>query len=481
MLKNLSGHAPSRSTGSFLLGLATFAFTLVAASSFGANPFITSIYTADPSAHVWPDGRLYVYPSHDVDPPRGCDLMDRYHVFSTDDMVNWRDEGEILRASQVSWGRPQGGFMWAPDCAYKDGKYFFYFPHPSGTNWNNTWKIGVATSAEPARGFTCVGYIPGVGGFSMIDPSVFVDTDGQAYLYYGGGGHCAGGRLKSNMIEIDGAMQTMTALDDFHEATRVFKRNNLYYLTYADNFPRANRLRYATGASPLGPWTSRGIYLDSTDCDTSHGSVVEYKGQWYAFYHDCSISGRGTLRSICVDQLNFDTNGNILKVVETKTGPAAVGPPPAPGRNTIKYGVKNGAAGNGATVVDDNAAYAGACLHDLQLPDSFLEFDAVDGGAAGGQATIDVGFAALSNAKVRLTVNGVDYSFLNTLSTGGWSAFTGDSSLTVPLEPGATNIIRFTGGHGGVNVDYMTVTPLPPGRSDVRAQNTANPRTQPDQ
>src|ERR1700676_3376068 len=98
-----------------LLGCLT-AFSAI--PGHAANPFITSIYTADPSAHVWSDGRLYVYPSRDMDPARGCDLMDRYHVFSTDDMVTWRDEGEILRASQVPWGRPQGGFMWAPDCAF---------------------------------------------------------------------------------------------------------------------------------------------------------------------------------------------------------------------------------------------------------------------------------------------------------------------------------------------------------------------------
>src|ERR1700744_2600827 len=121
----------------------------ISITCFAGNPFITSIYTADPSAHVWPDGRLYVYPSHDVDPPLGANLMDRYHVFSTADMVNWRDEGEILRASEISWGLPQGGFMWAPDCAYANGKYYFYFPHPSGTNWNDTWKIGVASGVSP--------------------------------------------------------------------------------------------------------------------------------------------------------------------------------------------------------------------------------------------------------------------------------------------------------------------------------------------
>lgn len=79
--------------------------------SMAPNPFITHMYTADPSAHVWADGRLYVYASHDIDPPRGCDLMDRYHVFSTDDMVNWTDHGENLNSSQVPWGRKEGGFM----------------------------------------------------------------------------------------------------------------------------------------------------------------------------------------------------------------------------------------------------------------------------------------------------------------------------------------------------------------------------------
>ena len=182
--------------------------------SLAPNPFIRHIYTADPSAHVWADGRLYVYASHDIDPPRGCDLMDQYHVFSTDDMVHWTDHGEILRASQVPWGRKEGGFMWAPDCAYKDGTYYFYFPHPSGTYTNDSWKIGVATSKEPAANFTVQGYIEGLD--PIIDPCVFVDDDGQAYLYQGGGGTCKGGRLKDNMMEIDGTMQAMEGLVDFH-------------------------------------------------------------------------------------------------------------------------------------------------------------------------------------------------------------------------------------------------------------------------
>jgi len=284
------------------------------------NPFVRDIYTADPSAHVWADGRLYVYPSHDVAPPRGCDLMDKYHVYSTDDMVHWKDHGQILESSQVPWGRPEGGFMWAPDCAYKNGTYYFYFPHPSGPGkeWNNTWKIGVATSKKPASDFKVQGYIQGLK--SMIDPCVFVDDDGQAYLYYGGGGHCEGGKLKDNMMEIDGEMKPMEGLEDFHEATWVHKRSGIYYLSYSDNHDSAklkNRMRYATGTSPLGPWKYQGIFMDPTDSYTNHGSIVEYKGQWYFFYHTSTLSHFDWLRSICVDKLYYNPDGTIQKVIPT--------------------------------------------------------------------------------------------------------------------------------------------------------------------
>ena len=283
------------------------------------NPFVRDIFTADPSAHVWEDGRLYVYPSHDIDPPRGCDLMDKYHVYSTDDMVNWVDHGEILAADQVPWGRPEGGFMWAPDCAYKNGTYYFYFPHPSGTEWNKTWKVGIATSDKPASGFTVQGYVQGLGDdtFAMIDPCVFIDDDGQAYFYYGGGNRCAGAKLKDNMMELAEPLKFMEGLEDFHEAAWVHKRNGIYYLSYSDNARRGNQMRYAMSDSPLGPWKHQGVYLDRVSSDTNHGSIVEYNGQWYQFYHNCDLSGRGNLRSICFDKLYYNPDGTIQKVIQT--------------------------------------------------------------------------------------------------------------------------------------------------------------------
>ncbi len=299
-------------------GLALYAMGVLSAGCFAKNPFITHMYTADPSGHVWADGRLYVYASHDIAPPRGCDLMDRYHVFSTDDMVTWTDHGEILSSKDVAWGRKEGGFMWAPDCAFKDGTYYFYFPHPSDTEWNTSWKIGVATSQSPASGFKSQGYIQGLE--PMIDPCVFVDDDGQAYFYYGGGGVCKGGKLKANMMEIDGQMKLMEGLVDFHEATWVHKYKGVYYLSYSDNNDkndRHNQMRYATSDKPLGPWTHRGIYMDPTDSYTNHGSIVEYKGQWYAFYHNSALSNFDWLRSICVDKLSYTEDGTIQKVTQT--------------------------------------------------------------------------------------------------------------------------------------------------------------------
>jgi beta-xylosidase len=299
------------------LALFLFAFLGFQTLCFTQNPFIRHMYTADPSAHVWKDNRLYVYPSHDVDPPKDADKMDKYHVFSTDDMINWKDHGQILESKQLSWGRTEGGFMWAPDCAYKNQTYYFYFPHPSGTDWNNTWKIGVASSKEPAANFKDLGYIKGIGGFAMIDPCVYIDDDGQAYMIYGGGSKCHGGKLKDNMIEIDGEMKEMTGLTDFHEAPWLFKRRGVYYLVYPDNTKGNNKMLYAMSKNPLGPWDYKGVLLEGTGCNTSHGSVVEFKDKWYLFYHNKALSGKGNLRSICFDPVTFNEDGTMNTVIQT--------------------------------------------------------------------------------------------------------------------------------------------------------------------
>ena len=216
------------------------------------------------------------------------------------------------------------------DCAYKNGLYYFYFPHPSGDDWNNTWRVGIAVSQEPAANFKVLeSYLEMKGmaddNFAMIDPCVFVDEDGQAYFYYGGGGRLVGARLKDNMIELAEPLRFMEGLNDFHEAAWVHKYEGKYYLSYADNNKDAdergaNRLNYAVSDSPLGPWTYKGIYLQPTGCDTSHGSIVLYKGQWFAFYHNQALSGKGNLRSICVDRLYYAPDGSIQEVKQSGMG-----------------------------------------------------------------------------------------------------------------------------------------------------------------
>lgn len=278
---------------------------------------IGRMYTADGSAHVWADGRLYIYASHDMEPPQGCDRMDCYHVFSTDDMVNWTDHGEILSSADVKeqsgWGID--GWMWAPDCAYNpsNGLYYFYFPHVNeALPWGgHDWRVGIAVSDKPASDFHMAGYVEGAP--SLIDPCVFVDDDGQPYIYNGGGGQCAGGKLRrDDWTRLDGEMTPMQGLTDFHEGTWVHKHNGKYYLSHSDNHGSdGNQLRYAMSDSPLGPWQDMGPYVYATGSGTIHGSIVEYKGEWYAVYHVNNPSGRDELRSVCVDKLEYNPDGSI--------------------------------------------------------------------------------------------------------------------------------------------------------------------------
>ncbi|MDC0712508.1 family 43 glycosylhydrolase [Stigmatella sp. ncwal1] len=459
---------------SLVIAGASLAASSAAAQTVGdsRNPIFRNIYTADPSAHVWADGRLYVYPSHDIAPPRGADLMDQYHVYSTNDMVNWVDHGEILRASSVPWGRPEGGFMWAPDVAYKNGVYYFYFPHPSGTEWNTTWKIGVATSSQPAANFTVQGYIPGLE--SLIDPAVFVDDDGQAYLYYGGGGIAKGGKLKANMVEIDGQMQNMQGLVDFHEASWVHKRNGLYYLSYSDNHDQNgehNRMRYATSTSPLGPWTHRGIYIDSTDSSTNHGSIVQYKGQWYAFYHTSMLSGNDWLRSVSVDKLYYNNDGTIQLVKQTKQHgtPYFGSPRPIPGvvqAEEYDNGGQGVAFSDGSPQNEGGAYRTGEAVDVGGIPGGGYHVGWVSSAewleytvnvATSGTYTVSARVATqtANGSSLRIAFDGQQVGTLAVPNTGEWQTYT-TVSTQVNLQAG-THVIQVRFGDA-FNLDHLTFT-----------------------
>jgi len=310
-----------------------FIFTYVFISQgFAQNPIVTHMYTADPTARVF-EGKLYVYPSHDVETCNELQgsngfCMPDYHMFSTEDLVNWKDHGRIMDQNEVPWGAKDKYGMWAPDCIYKNGTYYYYYPGVPKDK-SSFRRIGVATSKKPTGPFEQVNhYIKGIQG---IDPGLFVDDDGQAYLYYGGGtgkGALKAVQLKENMVEIKGKPVDVEGIiyEGYREAPFLFKRNGVYYFTYARVGKNNYQIEYATADTPMGPFTYRGIAMENIANGTNHHSFVEYKGQWYLFYHDWSISNNNRLRSICADKMEFNEDGSIALVQPTLRG---VGTPKA--------------------------------------------------------------------------------------------------------------------------------------------------------
>ena len=289
------------------------------------NPLLRDHFSADPTARVFND-RVYIYPSHDIHSPvdrlKEWFCMADYHVYSSENLTDWQDHGVIVTQNEVPWVEPDSYSMWAPDCVEKDGRYYFYFPSaPKGAQ--RGFAIGVATAMRPEGPFFCAPQpIPGVMG---IDPSVLIDDDGQAYIYWSGMG-IRGARLKANMMELDTAPQQMEGLPDgFKEGPFAFKRNGIYYLT----FPWVRKengtetLAYATSDHPLGPFTFRGIIMaeSATGCWTNHHSITEYRGQWYLFYHHNDYSPKmDKRRAVRADSLFFNADGTIQEVKPTLRG-----------------------------------------------------------------------------------------------------------------------------------------------------------------
>lgn len=286
------------------------------------NPIITGQFTADPTARVF-EGKLYLYPSHDIPSPierlKEWFCMADYHVFSSENLVDWTDHGMILSQENVPWVDSESYSMWAPDCVYKDGKYYFYFPaSPKGKKGFN---VGVAIADKPYGPFKPLPEpIKGVGG---IDPCVLLDTDGQAYLYWSGRGLNVA-KLKDNMTELDSEPVLVADVEDgFKEGPFAFKRNGKYYLTYPWVKDKTECLAYAMSDNPMGPFEYKGIIMEQspTGCWTNHHSLVEYKGQWYLFYHHNDYSPEfDKNRSVRADSLTFNPDGTIQLVTPTLRG-----------------------------------------------------------------------------------------------------------------------------------------------------------------
>lgn len=283
-----------------------------------SNPFVKHIYTADPSAHVFNE-RMYVYTSHDEDDATYFDMLD-WHVFSSENMVDWVDHGAIFSLEDVEWADK---WAWAPDAVERNGKFYFYYPVERA-------KIGVAVSDSPTGPFVDeLGkpLIDNTGqeehlGKEPIDPSVLVEN-GQAYMYFG----CREPKLvklNDDMMRLKGEVQELiiNGIEDdkenlggfYGEAPFVFKRKDTFYLLYSNGWGKTSTLVYATSNNPMGPFDFQGEVMDVVDSWTSHGSIVAFKGKWYVFYHNMNLSKNNYRRSICFDELTFDETGKINKL-----------------------------------------------------------------------------------------------------------------------------------------------------------------------
>jgi arabinoxylan arabinofuranohydrolase len=305
---------------------------IISRNLYSQNPIITWIYTADPSARVFND-TLFIYPSHDRDGATWWDMND-WHVFSTTDMKNFTDHGVVLSIADLKWAKK---WAWAPDCAMKNGKYYFYYP----TDAEN---IGVAVGDRPYGPFKdplgrplITKTSPGVINHrDFIDPCVFIDDDGKVYLFMG--------QLDLNVVELNVDMVSYSSdvkiikgVDHFFEAIWVHKYNGKYYLSYSGNDGKGgDKIMYAMSDHILGPYTYQGVILDEVNSGTNHHSIVKYKNRWYLFYHNADLAIRNIpegstdrkyiqwRRSVCIDYLEYNPDGTIKKVIPTKDGVACV-------------------------------------------------------------------------------------------------------------------------------------------------------------
>jgi len=275
------------------------------------NPVIRHIRTADPSAHVWEDGKVWMYTSHDMEDAVNYNTMDGYHAFSSTDMVNWQDHGEILHSRNIPWG--VAGWMWAPTAIYKNDKYYLLFLH-SVIGSKDDMRCGVAVSDVPEGPFKNIGWVEGVEG-QWLDPCVFEDDNGEVYLYWNVREPKVA-RLKDNLLELAEEPRTIEyGNKNFFEASYMHKRNGIYYFSYNAGLGGF----YGMADNPYGPFKYKGAINPKQRQD--HHSIVNYKGQDFFFYHVQDWNG-GTKfrRNTCIEYLYYNEDGRIKEIYATKKG-----------------------------------------------------------------------------------------------------------------------------------------------------------------
>ncbi|XXT20890.1 glycoside hydrolase family 43 protein [Sorangium sp. So ce429] len=417
--------------------LSAMALAIVAAIPSPAradNPIVQTSYTADPAPMVH-EGRLYLYTSHDEDVSvNNFYTMNDWRLYSTTDMVNWTDHGSVASYRTFSWGT---GDAWAPQGIARNGKYYLYVPLNNATGA----RIGVGVSDNVAGPFMDpLGRELAATGSGNIDPTVFVDDDGQAYMYWGNG-TLRYVKLNSDMTSTSGSI-TNVSLSGFTEGPWFYKRGSLYYLVYAA-IAGSEKISYATSNSPTGPWTVRGDIMGPGRTFTNHAGIVDYKGHSYFFYHNNALPGGGDFkRSVCVEEFTYGADGSIPSLTMTTKGPSAVDtldPFSQVEAETIAFssGLKTEVCtdtGAGLNVTSiSNGDYIK--VKDVEFLDGVTSFEARVSSAA-------------SNAKIELHLDSETGTLLGTCDVSGASSWT---TKTCAVSGGSGKhdlFLKFVGGSG---------------------------------
>lgn len=444
--------------------------TLLAGMSLAAsaqNPVIQTCYTTDPAPMVH-DGTFYIYTGHDED---GADFfwMQEWRVYSTTDMVNWTDHGSPLAIEDFEWADDRA---WAPQCIERDGKFYFYVPLHS--KLSNTMAIGVAVGDTPIGPFKdAIGRPLVDGSWDYIDPTVFIDDDGQAYLYWGNP-EIYYVKLNKDMVSFDGEVkkieQTVEGFgapgpkervkdakykDNYTEGPWFYKRGGKYYLVYAaGGVPE--HIAYSMSNAPTGPWKYMGeiMPLCDTGSFTNHAGVADYKGRSYFFYHTGKLPGGGGFgRSIAVEEFKYNPDGTFPTIMPTDEGASAIGMFNPYRRNeaeTMAWSEGVGVEQNSRTGVYVSDIHNGdfVCLRNVNF-------------GSGGPKTFGASVAsALRGGTLEVRLDKVDgelVASLNVPGTGGWEEWKYIETPTLTEIPGVHDIYFVFKGRKGpklFNLDY---------------------------
>jgi beta-xylosidase len=287
------------------------------------NPIITDQYTGDPAALVYKD-KVYLYAGHD-EAPNDFNFykMNEWVVYSSSDMKNWEPHPVPLKVTDFKWAANDA---WASQVIERNGKFYWYVTVSHATVPGKA--IGIAVSDSPTGPFKdALGKALITNDMTKftdiswddIDPTVYIDNDGQAYLFWGNTA-CHYAKLKDNMIELDGPIQHID-LPNYTEAPWIHKHKDWYYLSYAYQFPE--KIAYAMSKSITGPWEYKGILNElAGNSNTNHQAIIDFKGQSYFIYHNGASQPHGGSfrRSVCVDKLYYNEDGTMKRVIMTSEG-----------------------------------------------------------------------------------------------------------------------------------------------------------------